>query len=415
MALTHSPKTVIDGLVLYYDMNNTQKSYKGKPVTNFYTNGHLDGGIHVTEAQGGSLSTPLNEIIQMPNPGNSAYVVRSTAVGGVQWTEYELFLSGILQPNTTYCLSCWYAKTADWNGNDTVFHSRWWNADGSEQGTIGGGTGTTIETKTIEGLTWSRVYATFTTGATVNGNHSWYAGYPSQNTAGYRYFTNFQIEAGSYPSPFSNGVRSNTQSILDLAGNHTITANSLTYANDTTSTFSFVKSSSNYISVPNSDLFKTNQFTIEMMLYLTNYGDGDVTTFGVGSGNYAQWYFRTLTSSIQWSAYGTNSPRYHDWQISGSNLTNNFPTNTWLHVCLPVDCESSSSQQIYVNGVAVLNSSVTSTPAVSSWTPADLHIGGFSWDGYTNSKIPVYKFYNRVLSAAEIKQNFDALRGRYGI
>jgi hypothetical protein len=37
MSLSHSPSVVTNGLVLYYDMNNTQKSWKGAPATNLFT------------------------------------------------------------------------------------------------------------------------------------------------------------------------------------------------------------------------------------------------------------------------------------------------------------------------------------------------------------------------------------------
>ena len=37
MSLTHSPKIVTDGLVMYYDMSNTKKSWKGYPTTNQFT------------------------------------------------------------------------------------------------------------------------------------------------------------------------------------------------------------------------------------------------------------------------------------------------------------------------------------------------------------------------------------------
>ena len=85
----------------------------------------------------------------MKNPGSSDYCLRTTSVGGSPYTEYEMYLSGILTANTTYCLSCWYALSPDWNGNDTVFHSRWWNADGSEQGALGGGGWTVAKTKVV--------------------------------------------------------------------------------------------------------------------------------------------------------------------------------------------------------------------------------------------------------------------------
>ena len=39
----------------------------------------------------------------------------------------------------------------------------------------------------------------------------------------------------------------------------------------------------------------------------------------------------------------------------------------------------------------------------------------FSADAYLGANIYAYKIYNRALSAAEVKQNFQSLRGRYGI
>lgn len=39
----------------------------------------------------------------------------------------------------------------------------------------------------------------------------------------------------------------------------------------------------------------------------------------------------------------------------------------------------------------------------------------FSADAYLSANIYAYKIYNRALSAAEVKQNFQSLRGRYGI
>jgi hypothetical protein len=207
MGLAHSSSIVTNGLVFYYDMNNIKKSWNGKPVTNYYTNGHFAGGQHVTQAANGSYSNPTNTVVEMANPGDSPWCLQTTSVGGSPYTEYELYLTNTLTTNTTYCLNCWYALTPDWDGNNTVFHSRWFNPDGSEQGSLGGTSWTVDQTQVIGGITWNRVYTTFTTGATTNGAHSWYAGYPAQNTKGYRYFTNFQIEVGSTPSRFSNGTR----------------------------------------------------------------------------------------------------------------------------------------------------------------------------------------------------------------
>lgn len=393
MALGHSPSIVRNGLVFYYDMNNTKKSWKGKPTTNLYTNGHFAGGNHVTQAQNGSLSNPVNEVIAMKNPGSSDYCLRTTSVGGSPYTEYEMYLSGILTANTTYCLSCWYALSPDWNGNDTVFHSRWWNADGSEQGTLGGGGWTVAETKVVGGLTWKRVYITFSTGATTNGNHSWYAGYPAQNTAGYRYFTDFQIEVGSTPTPFSNGARSSVQSLLDLTGNYTLTASNITYNSD--GSFEFNGSNSCYDLNTTSLISGTQDFTIEASYNATS-GSGGREIIG----NYGAGY---TSNSIWFATHGfwlNGGVGYHSGgQLVGMNCT--------------AVTRNGSTITTYKNG----NVDVTGTTSASVASNINWRIGkDVNGDGEPFAgKIYSIKVYNRALTASEVLQNFNAHRGIYGI
>ena len=43
------------------------------------------------------------------------------------------------------------------------------------------------------------------------------------------------------------------------------------------------------------------------------------------------------------------------------------------------------------------------------------NIASGNYSNAVNGSIPVLKYYNRALTAAEISQNFNALRGRYGI
>jgi hypothetical protein len=46
---------------------------------------------------------------------------------------------------------------------------------------------------------------------------------------------------------------------------------------------------------------------------------------------------------------------------------------------------------------------------------SDLKIATSTNYGFLNGKISVAQIYNRALSADEVSQNFNALRGRYGI
>ena len=66
----------------------------------------------------------------------------------------------------------------------------------------------------------------------------------------------------------------------------------------------------------------------------------------------------------------------------------------------------------YKNGVL----GNTSSSFDFSGLTGDLPIGARPWAPYTqNFKLGYIRIYNRALSAAEISQNFNALRGRYGI
>jgi hypothetical protein len=68
--------------------------------------------------------------------------------------------------------------------------------------------------------------------------------------------------------------------------------------------------------------------------------------------------------------------------------------------------------RIYINGNLESTNARTGTI-----TAGAKNIGSSSGGGseYFNGTISDVKFYNRALSATEVQQNFNALRGRYGI
>jgi hypothetical protein len=68
---------------------------------------------------------------------------------------------------------------------------------------------------------------------------------------------------------------------------------------------------------------------------------------------------------------------------------------------------------MYKNGVSFYTSSVT--PAYRTSGFSQTIIGAYGAARYFNGKISNVAIYNRVLTASEILQNFNALRGRYSI
>ena len=94
----------------------------------------------------------------------------------------------------------------------------------------------------------------------------------------------------------------------------------------------------------------------------------------------------------------------------GSNIlgSTTLALNTWYYGVVTV--LSTGECKIYLNGV--LDGSGTNT--LVSPTSNTLYVGKTGSSEYFNGKISFTHIYNRALSAAEVAQNYDALRVRYG-
>jgi hypothetical protein len=114
--------------------------------------------------------------------------------------------------------------------------------------------------------------------------------------------------------------------------------------------------------------------------------------------------------SIQW--------RQKFFGASYNNLTTTtasyINTTNWYQV---VGTFSSGSRKLYINGVLVNSDSQTGVIDTNAGGVSIGAYGGYSGSKsyYYNGNIGIVKVYNRVLTALEIQQNFNALRGRYGI
>jgi hypothetical protein len=108
---------------------------------------------------------------------------------------------------------------------------------------------------------------------------------------------------------------------------------------------------------------------------------------------------------VIWSDYGSES---------GVFSTAALTINTWNHV---VVVQLNGTCSIYINGV-LDSSQALPNPALSQSYPILLGVrapSGPSAGAYLPGRIGISKIYNRALSTFEIQQNFNALRGRYGI
>jgi hypothetical protein len=91
------------------------------------------------------------------------------------------------------------------------------------------------------------------------------------------------------------------------------------------------------------------------------------------------------------------------------NVTNSI-LNTWQHLCCTYD---GTNLKLYYN--ANLVSSRSDATGNITNTSKILEIGRRGGGSYFNGRLTGQKIYNKALSDAEVQQNFNALRGRFGL
>jgi len=138
------------------------------------------------------------------------------------------------------------------------------------------------------------------------------------------------------------------------------------------------------------------------------------------SGNFRQWSFDNSTGpvgSITWSlntigfritSAGTDATAT---RITSSNVSY---SNQWINVCGIWD---KTNIHLYINGISASNpvaaSTMVSTPDKNTFignTPS-FASGHYPLSG----SIAITSMYNRALSATEVLQNYNALKGRFGL
>ena len=409
MACAAGPNTVEDGLILNIDPINLEKNLTSNTSTNFLQNGSFSGGLGVTYEAG---SNPTNTIIELENPGDSQYVLRQN--GNQPFSEgvpeYQMNIDGgaqgTLSASTQYVMSGWYATSDDYNGGDTMFHARAFSTGGSHNAT-GNGIGTLLYSKVVGGLTWEFRYQTITTPSDYSGDFDWYMGYGTQNTAGYRYYTGLKVEEGSFPSALDLSRNGNEGKVKGA------TFNSDGY-------FDFDGTNDDVIDTGTSFLKTNDNVTLEAFFnHDSNSGSFFFLYEGEGDGFGGNVEFHLYASSGYLQSFFVTSSG--DFSLGGSGVSAAAITaGEWNHAAVTysnLSTASGASSKLYLNGVEI-DSGSGATLDLASMPTSNLLIGrpystslGRRYDG----QVAAVKVYNRTLSASEIKQNFNALRGRFGI
>ena len=102
----------------------------------------------------------------------------------------------------------------------------------------------------------------------------------------------------------------------------------------------------------------------------------------------------------------------YDWAADAPRSTGiNIADNTWKNVVLTYQSGVSNGTRIYINGVSVLTTTITILNQINNL------FGGAEANAsqYAACSVSSFNMYNRVLTAQEILQNYNATKKRFGL
>lgn len=213
------------------------------------------------------------------------------------------------------------------------------------------------------------------------------------------------------PSSPNSFLNKNSTVIKDISGNnyHSTVNNNPTYTTSGNGSLKF-NGTNNSITMPTHP--QLNQMTLSIWLKV-NSGDSFGTIIGDSSQSNTVgylWIYGSGLNSIQWQ-FATSTVRgtYNDFTI----LTGAY--DNWVNLVFTANYTDSNATILSMYKNATLSSTFTYNDMK---IPVERirRIGSYSGANFmSQAYFGNYLEYNRVLTQAEITQNFNAQRGRYGI
>ena len=158
----------------------------------------------------------------------------------------------------------------------------------------------------------------------------------------------------------------------------------------------------------NSSISGSNPYTFEIFL--------NVNPSEIGSGRRGWFIWQGLgsqaTNRLIGLAVNNGYIEIAHWNNDTTYTNSIINFGNWQHI---VTTYSGGTERIYINGVNTDTKSIGTLSIVNGKITLAAVPGDSSSVNTLNCQISLHKIYNRALSASEVQQNFNALRGRFGI
>ena len=385
MPFNSGPNIVVDSnLVFQYDTGDLANSYKGEPTTNYWN------GNQYSIYNAGATNIRNSTDIAPPVPGYEVVKVTADSIG----TYGQCILWNATYPNNSVATITNSIYAYLLVGTYVAVGQHWfpWNYG---------------EYQYISSSRWVRITNTYT----INEGNSYGSAALVYSTDGIAYFAMPQYEYKSHVTPFigANATRSTTQGLLDISGKaNTITLTNMTYD---AAAQPYFDGTDDYINIDNSTSLQVGDvFTISVWIYPTNL-----------SSRYGVFSTRRANAAGSWQLeVGTANGGTNRVAVTGvgtwifETQSNVISLNTWTNLCFVKSGNGIQGGTLYINGVSV---SPLTTTAYTILNNSDAKVvgSGTNLSQFLPGKIANVLLYNRILTAAEVQNNYLASKSRFNL
>ena len=217
------------------------------------------------------------------------------------------------------------------------------------------------------------------------------------------------LDAGNTKSYPGSGT---TWTDLSGQGNNGILTVGQTYSSGNLGSIGFAGANNQIVTAGTSDqYFYGGNLNITFEAWVKSPGlAAGKTVNGIFSFSYGNLLYMNSDGNITFGIYNMAA---NAWGYLGGTSGLNLLDNTWHQV---VGTMTATTGSIYTDGVLRTSGSGTHT-GTNIWIGMSAQIGNNQNDAYYhfNGNIAIAKFYRSALTAAQVQQNFNATRSRFGI